>query len=115
MELKLRLQKRLLDLPINARARRELYSLADDLDVEYKEIEPLLEELCNNKILIKKTEYICNTCKNTIILTDSMLKELMKDADYLECEECSCSINQKLNKSGFIYYDIVDMESLISW
>lgn len=115
MEIKSKLKERLLAIPINHKAYRETFRLADDLDVEVKDLEPLLEELCNANILTKKIEYICSTCRNTTILNNESLKEIIEEDDCFECEECSSLVNTNKDKTGYIYYDVKDKQGLMQW
>lgn len=115
MVLKDELKQRLLEIPINSRAFRELYRLSNDLKVEAEALKPLLEELCNKNILIPKIEYICSTCRNTTIMTKEELEEIMDGETYFDCDECFSEVNPNEDKTGYIYYDVKDKTSLSKW
>lgn len=110
-----RLKKRLIEIPINYTAFRELYRLAKDLNVEAKAIYPLLNELCEKNILIKKIEYTCRTCRTTTVLNNEELKEIIEEDNCFECEECGNIINPNRDTTGYIFYDIEDRQALAQW
>lgn len=116
-ELKQRLKDRLLEIPINNSGLRELYRLSRNLDVTSKEIEPLLNELCDKNILIRKQEYACPVCQDKLILTQEMIEQLITESgeDSFMCEECNDDIHIESNKTGYIFYDIEDRDALMEW
>lgn len=54
MNIKTALKERLLEIPINSRSNREKYRLANDLNINLEDIEPLLSELVKKDILKEK-------------------------------------------------------------
>lgn len=115
MNIKLKLKKRLLEIPDRYRTFREKHKLANDLKVETKYVEFYLNELCEKGILIEKIEYICPNCTKTTILNNDLLEELLDGEVTFECENCCDEINPNKNKTGFVYYDVINKEGLINW
>ena len=99
MDIKARLKEKLLEIPIRSMAYREKHRLADDLEVESKDIELLLNELCSKNILTEKIEYICPNCRDTTVLDSELLKEMTEEGedDKFECDNCGDLINPKVN------------------
>ena len=115
MNTKNKLKKRLLEIPMNSRAYREANRLSDDINEDLKKIEFYLNELVQLEILIKKTQYICHNCSDTIIMSDETLTEFIDEDGYFECDNCMSFINPKEDKTGFFYYDIKDKRLLEIW
>ncbi|RHW66316.1 hypothetical protein DZC34_03325 [Clostridium botulinum] len=115
MDIKTRLRERLLEIPVNSTAYREKYRLADDLNIKVEEIEPFLNELCEKNILLEKIQYYCPNCRSTTIMDNEILKEFIDEEDYCECDDCDNFISTNKNKTGCVFYDIKDKQSLIDW
>ena len=119
MNIKEKLKERLLEIPLNYTDDREKHSLAEDINTSIEQIEPYLKELCKNGILTEMIEYICPVCHGREILDDDLLNEYLKqngEDGYFQCEYClSCTINPKVNITGYIYYDIENRERLKEW
>lgn len=115
MDLKTKLKERLLEIPPRSKAYREKFRLADDLEVEPKDIKPLLKELCEKEILEEKIEYICKRCYYTTILNKELLEEISTENGSFECDNCEGFINSKTDKTGYIFYDVIDDEKLGNW
>lgn len=118
MSLKEDLKLRLIAIPINNKALREIHSLAEDLDVDYKKLKFYLDELCNEGILKEKRKYVCPNCGSTEVLTEELLAELLEESEeegFINCEECYDSYDYEKHKTGYIYYDIEDYSALTNW
>ena len=117
MKIKEKLRERLLDIPPRSNAYREKFSLADYLEVDPKEIEPLLNELCEKGILEEKIQYICKRCHETTILDKKLLEELIEESEdnCFVCDECENFINPETDKTGYIFYDVLDEQLLKQW
>lgn len=117
MDIKLKLKERLLEIPLNHRAFREKYRLADDLKVEIETIEPLLNELVTKNILKEKIQYICPNCGDTTTMDNELLKEVVdeEEGECFECDNCMNFINPLKNRTGYVFYDILDKEQLNNW
>lgn len=117
MSIKEKLKERLLEIPPRSKAYREKRRLADDLGVEPKDIENLLNELCEKEILEEKIEYICKRCHETTILSKKLLEELTEESEdnCFECDNCESFVNPETDKTGYIYYDVLDEKLLTNW
>lgn len=114
MDIKNRLKKRLLEIPINHNALREKHRLANDLNMSYEDISPLLEELCGSEGLKEKNEYICPVCRDTCVLDNKLLMDIIVEENCFECEECGNLVDVLKNKTGYVFYDILNREDLIN-
>ncbi|EQC1535620.1 hypothetical protein [Clostridium botulinum] len=115
MNIKLKLKEKLLEIPINSRAYREKYRLADDLNIKVEEIKILLDELVEKNILKEKFQYICPTCRDTTIMDNELLQEFIIEDGCFECDNCCDLINPNKNKTGCVFYDIKNKELLNKW
>ncbi|OSA73631.1 hypothetical protein B2H86_14895 [Clostridium botulinum] len=114
MSVKNKLKQRLLEIPINWRAYRENYRLAEDIDADLRKVEFYLNELVQLNILIKKNQYLCPNCGDITIMTDELLNDVIEDG-YFECDNCMDFINPNKNITGYVYYDIKDKALLEAW
>ena len=114
MDIKIKLKERLLEIPINHSACREKHRLAKDINVELKDIEPLLDEMVEKKILKEKFKYRCPSCNDPTIMDDELLKEIMNDDDgeCFPCDKCIDFIYPAKNKTEDVFYDIKDRQAL---
>lgn len=118
MSMKEQLKKRLLEIPINSRAYREKHRLAKDLNIDVKLLEFLLNELVAKNILKEKIQYICPNCRDTSIMDNEMLNEILEESDEeksFSCDNCMDYINPEINRTGYVFYDIKDKQVLIHW
>ncbi len=117
MDNKEKLKEKLLEIPMNYRAFREKYRLASDLNIALEDIEPLLNELVEKKILKKKVQYICPNCRDTTTMDDELLKEILNEdeGDCFPCDNCTEYIDPTKDTTGYIFYDIEDEQALIEW
>ena len=118
MNLKEKLKIKLIEIPANYKALREIHRLAKDLDVDWKKLKFYLDELSNKNILEEKIEYICPNCGSTEILNKELLLELIEESDEedcIDCEECCNTYDYKNNKTGNIFYDVKDYSALKAW
>lgn len=116
--IKKKLKDRLIEIPIRDKAYREVSDLAEKINCTTKDIEPLLEELVEKDILIKKTQYICPTCHETTIMDEEYLKEILEYSDEdgkFACDNCDDYIDPKTDTTGFIFYDVKDYDLLKKW
>lgn len=115
MSIKSKLKERLLEIPIRNRAFREHHRLSNDIDEDNKKVKLYLTELCEIGILEEKTEYVCSTCRDTVILTKDLLIDFSDENGLLMCDNCENEIDPKIDTTGFIYYDVLDIEELKKW
>lgn len=115
MNIKEKLKRRLLEIPINSRAYREVHRLADDISEDVEKIEFYLNELVNLDILTKKTQYICPNCNETTTMDDDFLSEIVDENGHFECDNCMDFVDSKKNITGYFYYDIKDKKLLEKW
>lgn len=115
MSTKSKLKERLLEIPIRYRAFREYHTLANYINETDDKVKPYLDELCELGILEEKIEYVCPRCHETFILTKELLIDFSDDNGILICDSCEEEINSNSDTTGFIYYDVLDMELLKKW
>ena len=115
MNIKNKLKQRLLEIPINSRAYRELHALVNDINGDLKKVEFYLTELVELDILEKKIQYVCPNCSDTTIMNNKLLNELIDEDGYFQCDDCMEFINSKTNITGYVYYDIKNISLLEDW
>lgn len=114
-DIKKKLKQRLIEIPRNHSAFREICRLANDIGAETKYVEFYLKELCELGLLKRKIQYICPTCNEITTMDDELLAEFLNEDGYLECDNCLDLINPKKDRTGYIYYDVLDYDKLANW
>lgn len=117
INIKKKLKERLLEIPFGSRAYREKIILAKDLSIGIKDIEILLNELCDRDILEEQVQYICKKCHDVTIIDKNLLKDLVDENEdnCFECDNCGEFINPNTDITGYLFYDIKNEQALIEF
>ena len=117
INIKKKLKERLLEIPFGSRAYREKIILAKDLSIGIKDIEILLNELCDRDILEEQVQYICKKCHDVTIIDKHLLKDLVDENEdnCFECDNCGEFINPNTDITGYLFYDIKNEQALIEF
>ena len=115
MDIKKKLAKRLLEDTSCKSFFLQNYRLAAYLDLNTSDIELYLNELVNKNILAEKIQYECHICGERIVLNSLKLESSIKQKKQLICPRCYEYLDDILNRTGSIYYEVLDKYSLNKW
>lgn len=128
-DIKTRLKERLLEISYRQKALREKYEreigdflfnkheLSRFLNIDIKELEALLNELVQKNILIEVFQYQCKECNETNWFdNETFVEESSYDGNNgIKCDNCDLGYIYDNDKTGFVYYNIVDENLLSNW
>ena len=89
--------------------------MSDELNIGAIYLKEILDKLVADNILNEKIQYKCDECSSTEILDEDNLEELLRESDTkgkFECFECFNLINPATDKTGYIYYDVINYDWL---
>lgn len=115
MEIKDIVKNYLITSPKNMCAERELYKMSEKLNIDVSDLEKILDDMFLKNLIDKKIEYKCESCHETEILNEDLLNKLMDDYGeygYFQCGVCFNAVNIDTNKTGYVYFDVINYNKL---